>query len=215
MFIDCFFAFFMPLEELDDEIRLVNWPTCNASLIPSSKNHSQGASTGRSPIRQIARTPLSSDAPFTEVAKREKRPALRATVQMTRRIYNAGVIQGSERYFLSFTHLFFFHRSWPIRARCIARRKMHESTSTTERSLRIFLYLVEMFLIQRHSTARVKSASSSYAHAFELLFIRVSFRRNISAVLCVLERLVFAIPCRISVLLSFLRYRSWQTTALC
>lgn len=94
MFIDCFLAFFMPLEELDDEIRLVNWPTCNASLIPSSKNHSQGASTGRSPIRQIARTPLSSDAPFMEVAKREKRPALRATVQMTRRIYIAGVIRG-------------------------------------------------------------------------------------------------------------------------
>lgn len=118
----------------------------------------------------------------------------RGTVQMTRRIYIAGIIRGggSKRYFLSLTYLFFSHRSWPIRdEKCTnwrARRSDHRE---------YFCISWKRFSPNDIVHIRARSASSSYAHAFELLFvIRVSFRRNISAVICVLERLAFAIPCR-------------------
>lgn len=206
----------MPLEELDDEIRLVNWPTCNGSLIPSSKNHSRGAPTGRSPVRQIARTPLSTDAPFMEVCKKKEKAASTSSHRSNDSPNLHCRSNTGER-----TKFFIAHTTVFLPSMLANPCTMHSEVKNAqidERDEAIIEYFCIPWkcfsLVQRYSIVRERKVPHLRMR------IRVAFHpRFVSSEyfggdLCPGE-MASTIPYRISTLLSFLRYRSWQTTALC
>lgn len=106
---------------------------------------------------------------------------------MTRRIYIARVTRGNGRNFLSHNCFSSIDVDQFVRDAYseVKNAQIDEHDGTI---IEYFCIPWKCFsLVQRHSIARERKGFTIVC-AFELLFIHVSFRPNISAVICVLER---------------------------